>query len=113
MLIHLLDGQSANPVADYGQINAELTLFDEDLSNKPQVVAVNKLDLPDVQERWPTIEAELKARGVTAMAISAATGKGVRELLFAASQRLADAPPPPRFDDIPVYRPAFDANEFT
>jgi len=113
VLIHLLDGQSANPVADYGQINAELTLFDEDLSNKPQVVAVNKLDLPDVQERWPTIEAELKARGVTAMAISAATGKGVRELLFAASQRLADAPPPPRFDDIPVYRPAFDANEFT
>ncbi|MBL8095492.1 MAG: GTPase ObgE [Anaerolineales bacterium] len=113
VLIHLLDGQSTNPVADYGQINAELTLFDEDLSKKPQVVAVTKLDLPDVQARWPEIEADLKARGVKVVAISAATGQGVRELLFAASQRLADAPPPPTFDDIPVYRPAFDLNDFT
>ncbi len=113
VLIHLLDGQSANPVADYGQINAELSLFDEDLAKKPQVVALNKIDQPDVQARWPEIQAALKAHGVTAVAISAATGQGVRDILFAASQRLADAPPPPHFDDIPVYRPAFDLNDFT
>ncbi len=113
VLIHLLDGMSANPVADYGQINAELSLFDEELSRKPQVVAVNKLDLTDVQERWPEIQKDLRARGVEAVAISAATGQGVRELLSAASRKLADAPPPPKFDDIPVYRPAFDVNEFT
>lgn len=112
VLIHLLDGMSANPVADYGQINAELTLFDEDLSHKPQVVAFNKLDLPDVQERWPAIQADLRAKGVEAMAISAATGEGVRDLLFAASRKLAEAPPPPTFDDIPVYRPAFDISDF-
>lgn len=113
VLIHLLDGQSQNPVADFGQINAELALFDEDLGKKPQVVALNKLDLPDVQARWPEIQAALKARGVTATAISAATGQGVRELLFSASQKLAEAPPPPHFDDIPVYRPAFDVSDFT
>ncbi len=113
VLIHLLDGQSQNPVADFGQINAELALFDEDLGKKPQVVALNKLDLPDVQARWPEIQAALKARGVTATAISAATGQGVRDLLYAASQRLAEAPPPPHFDDIPVYRPAFDVSDFT
>ncbi len=113
VLIHLLDGQSQNPIADFGQINAELALFDEDLGKKSQVVALNKLDLPDVQARWPEIQAGLKARGVTATAISAATGQGVRELLFAASQKLAEAPPPPHFDDIPVYRPAFDVSDFT
>ncbi len=113
VLIHLLDGMSVNPVADYGQINAELSLFDEELSHKPQVVAVNKLDLPDVQERWPEIQKDLNARGVEVMAISAATGQGVREVLFAASRKLAEAPPPPKFDDIPIYRPAFDVNDFT
>jgi GTP-binding protein len=49
VLIHLLDGQAENPLLDYAQINSELALFDPDLANKPQVVALNKNDLPEVQ----------------------------------------------------------------
>ena len=52
-IIHLLDGLSEDPLADFSQINAEMALFDPQLKTKPQVVALNKIDLPDVQERWP------------------------------------------------------------
>ncbi|HZW02517.1 MAG TPA: GTPase ObgE, partial [Anaerolineaceae bacterium] len=55
VFIHLLDGLSEDPLADYSQINSELALFDPALGEKPQVVALTKIDLPDVQERWPAI----------------------------------------------------------
>ena len=113
VLIHLLDGLSADPLADFSQINTELALFDERLAEKPQLVALNKLDLPDVQARWPALQAELERRGYSVLAISAVAQTGVRELLFRAAQALAAAPAAPVFEDLPVYRPAFDADEFT
>jgi GTP-binding protein len=44
-----LDGLADDPLLDFAQINSELALFDPHLANKPQVVALNKMDLPDVQ----------------------------------------------------------------
>ncbi|MBE2267680.1 MAG: GTPase ObgE, partial [Anaerolinea sp.] len=82
MIIHLLNGASDDPVADYNQINAELALYDEKLGQKPQIVVVNKLDLPDVQAKWTEIEGALKARGVeNPMMISAATRLNVPKLI--------------------------------
>ena len=49
ILIHLIDGGSASPVEDMIRVNAELSLFDSALAQKPQLVAVNKIDLPQVQ----------------------------------------------------------------
>ncbi|MBP7691777.1 MAG: GTPase ObgE [Anaerolineales bacterium] len=112
VLIHLLDGLSEDPLADFSQINTELALFDEQLAEKPQIVALNKLDLPDVQARWPALKAELERRGHAVWAISAVAQTGVRELLFQASAVLAQTPPAPVFEDLPVYRPAFEENEF-
>ena len=112
VLIHLLYGLSPDPLADFSQINSELALFDERLAEKPQLVALNKLDLPDVQDRWPAVKAELERRGYEAYAVSAVAQTGVRELLFRAAARLAEAPPAPVFEELPVYRPAFDAGEF-
>ena len=60
VLIHLLDGMAEDPISDFAQINSELALFDPLLALKPQIVAFNKMDLPDVQARWPAIESELK-----------------------------------------------------
>jgi GTP-binding protein len=56
VLIHLLDGLSEDPLADYSQINSELALFDPNLAKKPQVVALNKIDQPEVQERLAEIQ---------------------------------------------------------
>src|SRR5512135_577853 len=94
VLIHLLDGLSPDPVADYSQINTEMALFDPELARKPQVVALNKIDLPEVQARLPEIAEQLKAKGVDVMSISGLARTHVRELLIKATQ-LLDASPVP------------------
>ncbi|MBL8161373.1 MAG: GTPase ObgE [Anaerolineae bacterium] len=81
VLVHLINGASESPLADYSQINTELALFDERLAEKPQIVVFTKMDLPEAQERWPEIEKALKARGVEPMAISAATQSNIRALV--------------------------------
>jgi GTP-binding protein len=103
VLIHLLDGMAEDPVADFSQINSELALFDPDLAAKPQVVALNKMDLPDVQARWPELEQTLKQRGYKPIAISAVSGENTRQLLGRAATELAAAPPP-AVEQVPVYR---------
>lgn len=113
VLIHLLDGMAEDPVLDFAQINSELALFDPDLANKPVVVALNKIDLDEVQARWPDIAAELKRRGYDPYAISAVTGTNVRQVLYRAKQLLDEAPPPAPASEIPVYRVEADPNEFT
>lgn len=113
VLIHLLDGMASDPILDFAQINTELSLFDPDLARKPQIVALNKIDLPDVQERWPGIAAELKKRGYDLLAVSAATGTNLRTLLYRASQVLEQSPAQPSSDEVPVYRVESDPRAFT
>ena len=111
-IIHLLDGLAEDPLADFSQINAEMALFDPQLKRKPQVVAVNKIDLPDVKERWPKLKASLLKKGYKPMAISAVTGENVRELLWEASRQLAEAPVIVQQAELPVYKPVEDPREF-
>lgn len=112
VLIHLLDGMAEDPIIDLAQINTELALFDEDLGSKLQIIAVNKIDLPDVEERWPELEKELKALGYHPMVISAVAQTNVRQLLYKAAQLLAEAPELPPAAEMPVYRPETDPNQF-
>jgi GTP-binding protein len=114
VLIHLLDGLSADPVADYSQINSELALFDPNLAKKPQIVALNKIDQPDVQGRLTEIREAMKEHGVELVTVSALARTNMRELLLAAAAQVAKTPPleevaPP----MPVYRPKEDPHEFT
>lgn len=113
VLVHLLDGLSPDPVADYSQINSELSLFDPNLAKKPQLVALNKIDQPEVQERLPEIKKALKKRGVKLMTISALARTDVRELLNKAVRMLEDAPALEEIEPpMPVYRPQEDPREF-
>jgi GTPase len=115
VLIHLLDGMAEDPLLDFAQINSELALFDPKLGEKPQVVAFNKMDLPDVQERWPGIQKELKRRGHKPFAISAVSGENTRQLLFRAAQLLeeTDIPAFETGEELPTYRPSADPRDFT
>ena len=113
VLIHLLDGLSEDPLLDLAQINSELALFDPTLAEKPQLVALNKMDLPEVAARWPKIETGLRARGYDAMAISAMTGMNVRVLLYRAAQLLEQVTPTAGVAALPVYRVASDPREYT
>ncbi|MCX6027766.1 MAG: GTPase ObgE [Chloroflexi bacterium] len=93
VLVHLLNGISPDPLGDYEAINQELELFDPALAAKPQIVVLNKMDLPDVRALWPELARELRARGVAEpLAISAATGDGVNDVLRRAVTVLAELP---------------------
>jgi GTPase len=62
-------------------LNNELALFDRALADKPQIVVLNKIDLPEVQERREMIREEFEAAGINAHFISAATGLGIPALM--------------------------------
>ena len=113
VLIHLLDGLSPDPVADYSQIMTELSLFDPNLAKKPQIVALNKIDQPEVQARLAEIKKAMKNKKVEFMTISALARTNIRELLLKAVEKLSETPsleeaPPP----LPVYRPKEDTRDF-
>ncbi|RLT34122.1 MAG: GTPase ObgE [Chloroflexi bacterium] len=92
ILIHLLNGASPDPLGDYAAINLEMELFNPRLVNKPQLVVLNKMDLPEAQAAWPQIEQTIVALGKPVMAISAVTRANVNMLLYRL-QEMLDALP--------------------
>ena len=113
VLIHLLDGLSADPLADFDVINGELAAFGHGLAEKPQLAVLNKLDVPEVRQRWPELRAALKARGHSTLAISALAREGTRDLLYRAAQLLAELPEVALARELPVFRPPEDEEAFT
>jgi GTP-binding protein len=113
VLIHLLDGIGEDPLADFSQINSELALFDPNLSKKPQIVAVNKIDQPEVQERLPELKKSFKKQNVELLAVSALARTDTRDLLLKAAHKLAETPPLEEVEPpMPVYRPQADDRQF-
>jgi GTP-binding protein len=114
VLIHLLDGASADPLQDLDDINEELRLFNPSLAGKPQLVVLNKMDLPQARELWPVVEEEVERRGMPVCCISAATGSGVREMLYLALQLLNSLPEEEAEpEETAIFRPPEDDEGFT
>jgi len=90
LLIHMLDGASLerDPWQDFQTINQELREYGERLATRPQIVVLNKMDLPEAQERWPALKAKAEAAGYPVFAISAATHQGTDELMRYTARRL-------------------------
>jgi GTP-binding protein len=104
--IHLLDGASADPLRDFTTINHELELFSPKLAAEPQVVAFNKMDLPQAQELWPSVQSAMRERHLPVYAISAVTGQGTTELLRAVLQVLQVTPREEPAAAAEVFRPS-------
>ncbi len=84
ILIHVLslaDIKEDKPLENYYLINKELQLYNSMLSELPQIVAGNKIDLPHGREIKDRVEEACKKTGVKFYPISAVTGEGVSELL--------------------------------
>ncbi len=117
VLIHLINGTSEDPVKDYVTLQAELAAFGHGLGEKPQVVAMTKMDLPDAQAAYELLNEELQAKKKemsekdflaspwanlqSIIPISAATGKNTRELLNRAVEILDSLPEPEEPELIP------------
>ena len=84
ILLHILDPcrtHDSDPIKDYETLNNELARFDEEMAGRPQIVVVNKIDLPDVQALLPLMLPYFAERNVPVFPISAVTGEGIPQLL--------------------------------
>ncbi len=112
VLIHMLDGLSEDPIADFSQINSEMALFDPTLKQKSQLVIFNKMDVPEVQEKWPEVKNALEIKGYQPMAISALIHQDLQPVLWKVLELVQKAPEPEVTEKMPIYRPEEDPNEF-
>ena len=94
VLVHVLDGTKVDPAGDMDVINEELRLFNAKLAVKPQIVALNKIDLTEVRAAADACADSIRARhpGVEVVCMSAATGEGARDVVRAARRLLASMP---------------------
>ena len=86
-LVHVLDcgtlESDRDPIKDIDLIESELKQYSADLSDRPRIIALNKIDLPDGKAMADMVEPTLRARGYEVFQISAAARMGLQELLYA------------------------------
>ena len=96
LLIHVVDAagsEGRDPVEDIKAINKELASYEAEIGDKKQILAANKCDLlPEGSDALDRIREYCSELGVEVFPISAATGEGVRELLYHVSGILAQMP---------------------
>ena len=113
VIIHIVDAASTegrDPIADIKAINAELEAYNPDLLKRPQVIAANKIDAiyDDGTGTNPVelIKNAFEPEGIKVYPISAVTGQGVKELLYAVRELLDNFP-----DDVVIFEKEFDIDE--
>lgn len=113
VIIHIVDAASTegrDPIADIKAINAELEAYNPDLLKRPQVIAANKIDAiyDDGTGSNPVelIKNAFEPEGIKVYPISAVTGQGVKELLYAVRELLDNFP-----DDVVIFEKEFDVDE--
>jgi len=90
VVVHVVDASKDDPLADIATIDAELEAYGHGLGDRPEIIALNKIDLAEARDQVPELVSALEARGREALALSAATGEGVDRL----SKRLFVLTPP-------------------
>ena len=105
LLVHIVDvsgSEGRDPVDDFHKINAELKQYSAELAQRPMIVAANKYDLlPPDSDNPERLRKAVTDAGFEFYEISAATTKGVRELMRTVAGKLAALPP------VTVYEPEY------
>ncbi|MBF0686849.1 MAG: GTPase ObgE [Cellulomonas sp.] len=129
VVVHVLDcatlESGRDPVSDLDVIEAELAAYSEDLEvaaggvplvERPRVVVLNKIDVPEARELADLVRAELEGRGLPVFEISAASHEGLRTLTFALAERVVAArraAPAPEATRVVLRPRAVDDSGFT
>jgi len=114
LLIHMIDGsgqEGRDPLEDYKQIHKELIEYEPLLAEKPQIVAINKADMPETQENLRSLQNFFEQQEIEYFVISAAAQQGTKELMNRVAARLQEIPvtgpliPDALASDTPVLKP--------
>ena len=95
LLIHVVDMAAVDgrdPLSDFETINEELRKYNPKLAERPQVIAANKLDLPEGKENLESFQKAVEVKGYKVFPISAATNAGIKELMFSVAAQLSELP---------------------
>ena len=105
VLVHLLDASADDPIAAYETIRNELAMYDASLAAKPEIVVLNKVDLPDARANAERLKHAFGEN--EALIVSGATKEGVQAMLNRLGQLLRETAPEPReaTAELPVLRP--------
>ncbi len=93
VLVHVVDAASTegrDPIEDIHAINKELGSYNPELLKRPQIIAANKMDAVYEEDENPIekLKSEFEPQGIKVFPISAVSGQGVKELLYAVSELL-------------------------
>ncbi len=99
VLVHVIDCATnepgRDPLTDLDVLEAELAAHDEktgaDMADRPRIVVLNKIDVPEARDLAELVMPDLQARGLPVHQVSAATGEGLRDLAFALAAIIAEA----------------------
>ncbi len=112
LLVHLVDAASTegrDPIQDVRAINAEIAAYSAELAKRPQIIVANKCDLfyeGEGEEVLQSLKEAFEGDGVRVFPISAASGKGVKELLYYVKDRLKECESEPL-----VFEKEYDPQE--
>jgi GTPase len=117
ILIHVVDASQPDPAHDIAVIDNELRSYTPELGARPQIIAFNKMDVPEAAAREAELRGVAEALGREYVFMSAAARQGTKELTKLAFERLQrlreDEPRPGPEDDIEVLRPQQQGPRFS
>lgn len=105
VLVHLLDGSRPEPLSDMDVVNSELSQYTAALTDRPQLLVVNKVDLAEVKNCVGELQAALATRGLEAQFLSAVEGRGTNELVQRMAEMLSTESREVASESPPVVRP--------
>ena len=111
VLIHIVDitgHEGRNALEDFDKINVELSLYNERLSHRPQVVVANKIDILEDESVYEEFKEELEGRGYKEFKMSAATRQGIDDVINYVSQLLKEVEDVELVTEEEMYRPELD-----
>lgn len=105
IIVHVVDmaaTEGRDPFEDWAKINDELKLYNAKLEERPQIVAANKMDMPDAEEQLAEFKRKLAEIGkeMDIYPISALSRTGVQELLYKVADKLETIPEMPMVEEL-------------
>lgn len=108
IILHVIDVsgiEGRDPIEDYHRINKELRLYNERLAKRPQIIAANKMDIPEAKENYEKLKAFANEQGIEIFPVSAATNEGLKPLIERVSQMLDEyVEEPEAIEEVKVYQ---------